>query len=600
MQNKVYINLKLVFFIIITIIFIPIVFLYSIYFNSFLDKSLFKEKENKILTIITLTSKIFSENNFEFNIKKNNHNFFKNKILELKTELPIAKDIFILYKEDNRIYNFLDEKLDVYKISDIYLNYGFIKPTISKTILSDKSSKWILAFAPIKKVDNKDFILCMEIYIDNIENLYFSDILKDITIFILLIILISFYLLLKLFFKPLDEINNLIIQMNQGNLELKIDKFISYYEFHKIFISLKELSRNISNYIDKYYNIEKKLEENNRILETTSKQNKNKNYQLNNLINVLNKINLLIEKLINKKNINDFSNTIVNDIIDIFDAQKSFLAKYIPNNQTFKILSSINTTRVKNNNEYKFNQENIILNLIDTKNTINIYDKSSVFTEEFDNAVISPIIVDNEIEAFILIMNKENSNEFSEEDETTINNLSKIISALWNSLHLFELASLDTSTNLYLRRYLERNLEEEIIKAVKNHNNLSLIMLDIDNLKYINEEYGRDFGDNVIKLVIDKVKTLIKPEYIAAKYSSQIICILLPDTSFLESLDLANNIKNAIDNIKFEENELKITVSLSIDSYPEKNKNPNTLLKSCEELLYLAKNKGKNRIEYKI
>jgi diguanylate cyclase (GGDEF)-like protein len=596
-DRRISISVKLVLLFVIVAIFIPITFFYSEYFNNFLEKNIFLEKQNEILTTITLSSKVFSDDKFEVHIKKNNINYLKNKVEELKNQLPNVKEIFILYRENNKIFNFFDKNYNISKISDIYLNYGFIKPTISKTIYSTKTSKWLLAFAPIKEVEKKEFILLMEIYIDDFHNIYFSQIFRDILILSIVIVYLIIYIIILIVFKPLKDLKAVVNDINSGNLDVKTKSYWFYSEVSELFIMLSTVSQTMKKYIEKYQNIEKKLEENNKIIENINKQNKMKNYQLNYIITVLNKINILIEKLINTRNINDFANNITKSISSIFEAEKSLIAEYIAEKNIFKVISCLNTNTIKINDEYIFDNDDIISDLIETKNTINIYEASVLFKkEDFDNGIISPIIIDKELKAFIMIMNKKddnNNNYFSEEDEAMIKGLSKLISSLWNNIHLFELASIDSSTGLYLINYLEKNLEEEISKALKSNSHLSMIMLEVSYSKY-----EISFENELMKIIINKVLSLLNSEYIASKFSEQVIAILLPNTNFNLSLEIAEKIKNEIENISSKDEDLKLNVSIGISSYPDKIKNPNLLIKSCEEFLSLAK-KNRSKIEYK-
>ncbi len=160
---------------------------------------------------------------------------------------------------------------------------------------------------------------------------------------------------------------------------------------------------------------------------------------------------------------------------------------------------------------------------------------------------------------------------------------------------LRNLSQTDALSGLYNRRYMNKKLEDEVLKYQRNKTPFSLLLLDIDNFKKINDTYGHDKGDFVIKKISDLMQENIRNTDICARWGGEEFIILASNSNLVSAVELANNLKNLIENSEFGVSD-NVTVSIGvscIDKYLEQEK----LLKVVDNALYKAKEKGRNRVE---
>jgi len=163
-----------------------------------------------------------------------------------------------------------------------------------------------------------------------------------------------------------------------------------------------------------------------------------------------------------------------------------------------------------------------------------------------------------------------------------------------------DLSMRDSMTGLYNFRHFLNALREEIEKAKKNKESLSCIMIDIDNFKQFNDNYGHQIGDLVLKELARSVYISIRSSDIPARYGGDEFIIILPRTNKELAIKLARRLMEVFNNIDIKipdtEKKIKVTLSMGIASFPEDTTDMNELMKFADIALYKAKNSGKNRI----
>ncbi len=169
-------------------------------------------------------------------------------------------------------------------------------------------------------------------------------------------------------------------------------------------------------------------------------------------------------------------------------------------------------------------------------------------------------------------------------------------------LHLFEeqLNSLkhDSLTGLYSRSLFEESLPREIARAKRYETELSLLFLDMDDFKSINDMFGHLAGDMVLRDVGRIIKNEIRAEDSAARYGGEEITILLPETGKVEALITAERIRKKVETLtlSYENKKIQPTLSGGLASYPIDAQTGVDLLKNADIALYHAKASGKNNI----
>ncbi len=201
----------------------------------------------------------------------------------------------------------------------------------------------------------------------------------------------------------------------------------------------------------------------------------------------------------------------------------------------------------------------------------------------------------------ILHVYAQEENFFSDERYKFIESLVDSFSPFLSNLRLIEmnkeLSIRDPLTNLYNRRYLIEFFEKELERSKRLGDKLSIIMIDIDNFKKINDLYGHVIGDEALKLFAKVILENIRSMDIAGRYGGEEFLIILPNTNRENSISIAERIRLELKR-KSVHLPFHLTASFGIATLFEDGEDTDTLLRIADERLYNAKREGKDRIVY--
>lgn len=155
---------------------------------------------------------------------------------------------------------------------------------------------------------------------------------------------------------------------------------------------------------------------------------------------------------------------------------------------------------------------------------------------------------------------------------------------------LQKLTVTDELTGLANRRRLETKLNEEIHRSKRNQSPFSVLMIDLDRFKSVNDEYGHQRGDEVLKLCARTLQEQTRRTDLAARYGGEEFCVLLPDTELQGAACAAGKIRRAVEELP----DPVPTVSIGIASW-EPDVSAEDLIDRADEALYAAKENGRNR-----
>ena len=160
---------------------------------------------------------------------------------------------------------------------------------------------------------------------------------------------------------------------------------------------------------------------------------------------------------------------------------------------------------------------------------------------------------------------------------------------------LVEMNSKDGLTGIYNRRFLESRLNEEFERHRRYSRVLSLMMIDIDFFKKVNDSFGHQCGDAVLQTVAAKVSSVIRKTDVVARYGGEEFCCLLPETGLESAGVVAENVRIYVEEMEtqFQDQTLKVTISIGFASMRESD-TVETLIKRADEALYQAKHAGRN------
>jgi diguanylate cyclase (GGDEF)-like protein/PAS domain S-box-containing protein len=161
-----------------------------------------------------------------------------------------------------------------------------------------------------------------------------------------------------------------------------------------------------------------------------------------------------------------------------------------------------------------------------------------------------------------------------------------------------QLAFTDSLTGLYNRRYLLDQLDRELARAKRNQSSLSLVMMDVDALKAINDRFGHNEGDIVLKELGSILKINTRASDIAARWGGDEFVLLTSDTDSKGSHRIGERIRSQVEHCRpmISGKETSISISVGIASYPENASGVTELLKRADEAMYNAKGLGKNQV----
>lgn len=164
-------------------------------------------------------------------------------------------------------------------------------------------------------------------------------------------------------------------------------------------------------------------------------------------------------------------------------------------------------------------------------------------------------------------------------------------------------ANTDGLTGLYNHRYFHERLGQELKRSVRYGRSLSLIMIDLDGFKSVNDKMGHPAGDTILRNVSKVINTNIREIDIAVRYGGDEFAVILPETDLDEAKALAERMRQAIDESpaltageKAESAQWKITLSIGVASYPKHSRQRDALVAAADIAMYHAKNISQNRV----
>lgn len=163
---------------------------------------------------------------------------------------------------------------------------------------------------------------------------------------------------------------------------------------------------------------------------------------------------------------------------------------------------------------------------------------------------------------------------------------------------LAEANRVDGLTRAFNRRHWEECMAQEFSRARRYKHNVSLVMLDIDNFKQINDTYGHQCGDMVLIETAKYIKELLRISDVFGRYGGEEFCVILPETDLLGAADVAERIRDGFQHIQFEFGgiSLKATLSVGVTIIDPEDTRYENMITRADAALYQAKESGRNRM----
>ncbi|MFJ5717920.1 sensor domain-containing diguanylate cyclase [Neobacillus sp. NPDC093127] len=158
---------------------------------------------------------------------------------------------------------------------------------------------------------------------------------------------------------------------------------------------------------------------------------------------------------------------------------------------------------------------------------------------------------------------------------------------------LVEISNTDKLTGIPNRRFFQEKLEEQIELYRKEQKAFSLLIIDIDHFKKVNDTYGHQIGDLVLAKLANILKTQARPEDIPARFGGEEFTIILPNTDVEEAIAIAQNIKQMVEIAEWQETG-SLTISVGAATFTKKD-TEESIMKNADHALYASKENGRNR-----
>ena len=194
---------------------------------------------------------------------------------------------------------------------------------------------------------------------------------------------------------------------------------------------------------------------------------------------------------------------------------------------------------------------------------------------------------------------------FGPEHQRLLESIGLQVAAALQNAHLYEMAMVDGLTGLFVRRYFDARIEEEIERARRYGSDFSVVMMDVDDFKALNDTHGHQVGDRVLRAVAAIVRANMRGVDTAARYGGEEIALILPRTEMVSALNQAERIRAAIAEHRVvvepsaeDSPVISVTASFGIAAFPESGaKTADDLVKRADRARYRAKKSAKNRVE---
>lgn len=225
-----------------------------------------------------------------------------------------------------------------------------------------------------------------------------------------------------------------------------------------------------------------------------------------------------------------------------------------------------------------------------------------LFPEERDFGVKSLLFSPfrGDVKGGILVLSK-NKDSFGKNDLMILNLITDIAASSVEKAILYRLeeekAMRDGLTEAYNHRFFQEMLDSKIAEAQRSQEPISLLMIDLDNFKLINDQFGHQNGDMILREVGILMKDRIRSSDILARYGGEEFAIILPKTTSLEGYQLAEKLRSSLEGKEFiapDGLKFNITVSIGVSEFLKHAHNKRDLIAAADRALYMAKDAGRN------
>jgi len=211
--------------------------------------------------------------------------------------------------------------------------------------------------------------------------------------------------------------------------------------------------------------------------------------------------------------------------------------------------------------------------------------------------LIVPLIVKKQLLGLIILGERIRSSEYTVEEKEYLLNIAYFAANAVHNAVLFEMSTTDLMTRLKQKHYFFTILEKRLLQSSQEKKNVSLIMADIDHFKNINDTYGHQVGDEVLKTVSSIIRGNLRPNDIGARYGGEEFVILVQDADEQKAYEIAERLRLKAADFNHTASGCRkaVYISLGVAEYIPDIDSSKSLLQKVDQALYASKQNGRNR-----
>jgi diguanylate cyclase (GGDEF)-like protein len=213
--------------------------------------------------------------------------------------------------------------------------------------------------------------------------------------------------------------------------------------------------------------------------------------------------------------------------------------------------------------------------------------------------VVLPLLQHDRIIGIIYVDSLTRSHCFSERHIPFLETFAAHTSIALHNAQLYRLAITDDLTGLYTRKFIDERLEQELERAKRYQRPFSVLILDLDHFKQINDTYGHITGDLVLKSTSKTLRLQLREADIAGRLGGEEFIVILGETSLKGAINFAERLREEIEQsiIRTDDQNIRVTASIGVAGYSPKYEDKlHQMLSDADQALYQAKKKGRNRV----
>ncbi|HPA14018.1 MAG TPA: diguanylate cyclase [Desulfobacterales bacterium] len=161
---------------------------------------------------------------------------------------------------------------------------------------------------------------------------------------------------------------------------------------------------------------------------------------------------------------------------------------------------------------------------------------------------------------------------------------------------------IDPLTGIYNRRAYDKRINEELQRYLRHGNLFSMLLLDVDHFKRINDRYGHTVGDTCLKEIIKRIRPILRKSDFLARFGGEEFIVFLPETDGKGAVEVAEKLRRVVEDTEFiyKAKVEKITISIGLTEVKPSDRSPDILFNRMDQAMYEAKRAGRNRVEVRL